>query len=338
MSGRRFWALLEREYLDFTTSKSWILALALPLFIGFLFNFVYRDAETAQLTVAYTGRLTAIEQRIFAAPPFRLMYYQDLKLARKDLSQAKIDALLQPSRPGSGKITLLANQTQAKKAALLINAVNVSLIQTFSNRRIPQIQMKYLNQKAQPRWLSVPIWLIQLILTIALLQAAAAVADEKEKQTLHSLLVSPVQFIEYMGAKVLWAAFVGMASIYLTLWLTKCPSHLVELSLFALLGCLIYAFQALLVGLFAPNALFARTIATVIYLVSTFPMMIADLAGEGKELLNLFPSYLILRGLEQAVQLQPLTAEHSLGAIVLGLETLALAGIAYYFFKQKADF
>ena len=338
MNGKRIWALITREYLEFSSSKSWILALALPLFIGFLFNFVYRESETARFSVARLTRLDAVTQRIFAAPPFKLLDYRDLTLAKKDLRQGKIDAVLAPSGPRSDRITLLADPSQAKKVALLVNAMNVSLIRAFSDRQIPQVRVVYLNQKAQPRWLTIPIWLIQLILTIGLLQAAAAVADEKEKQTLHALLVSPVHFAEYLTVKLFWSALVGMASIYITLWLTHCPSRLADLSLFALLGCLVYAVQALLIGLFAPNALVARTIATVLYLIATFPMMVADFSGDGKLLLNLFPSYLVLRGLEQAVQLQPLTGGHGWLLLVLALEIAGLVGLTSYLFKKRADF
>ncbi len=338
MNGKRFLALFEKEYREFYSSKSWLLALALPLFIGFLFNFVYREADRAQFTVAYMAELSPTVQQLFKQPQIKLVYYPEQNQAFRALNQGTVDAVIASPTLVSGKVMLLANKTEAKKVLLLTNAINVALLQAYSNNQVPQIKVDFINSQIQPRWLSIPLWLIQLILTVCLLQTAAAIADEKEKQTLHAVLVSPATLAELISAKLTWAALVGVISILITLWLTHCPSNVPVLLVIAILGALIYAIQALLIGLFTPNALLARTLATVLYLLSTFPLMVADLAITGKELLVLFPSYLVWRGFEQAVLMQSFSPQVTALIASLILECLALGTILVFWINKKADF
>ena len=298
-SLKKLLTLIEKDLFEFFSSKSWIVVLVLPLLVTFLYTVVYRQAETKTFTVACSSTINHSIQRIFTSPQLRLKIYHDLNLAKKDLATAKIDGVILNTPNVSGPIMLLVDKTRAGEAALVADAINSALVRTYATPNIPLIKLVYLNQSISTRWISLPIWLIQIILTICLLQAAASIADEKDRQTIHSLLVSPMTITDYMFSKLLWNAFIGTGSILLTLLLIGAAINTWAVILFAVLGCLIFSAASILIGLISPSTLFARTVATLTYIFSALPMMIQDLSFNWKFLLNLFPSNLIFYGLDK---------------------------------------
>jgi hypothetical protein len=330
--------LIEKDFWEFFSSKSWIVVLILPLFVTFLYSVIYRQAETKEFTVAYQSTLNQPIRQIFSEPHLKLRFYRNLDLAKKDLAEGKVDGIILDTSEKSRQIKLLVDKTRVQEATFVTNAINSALIRIFAKEEMPLIKLVYLNKSIPTRWISLPIWLIQLILTICLLQAAAGIADEKERQTLHSLLVSPMTLTDYLFSKIIWNAFIGTGSILLTLILTGAVINYWAVTLFGLLGCMIYSIVSILIGLFTPGALFARTLATLAYIISALPMMIKDLSFHGKEFLNIFPSYLILNGLNQALLLNPFNSLLAIYSLGLFIETGLLLGITYVALKQKVDF
>lgn len=185
--------------------------------------------------------------------------------------------------------------------------------------------------------MALPLWLIQIILTICLLQNTAMLAEEKERQTLHALMVSPMTMSEYLTAKIGWSTFLGTGAIVLTRFLTQSPAHLHDILIFGVLGSLVYSGLAVLLGLLAPNPLFARTASTALYLFSSLPLMVSNANLAWKNLLNFFPSFLILRGFEASLLA---TAPHDLleTGLWLGAEFLVLLLITHLALRRKVDF
>jgi hypothetical protein len=339
MNGlKKLRTLIEKDFSEFFSSKSWIVVLVLPLFVTFLYTVIYRQAETQTFTVACKSTVSSPIQRIFNAPHLQLKIYQDLNLAKKDLAAAKINGVILDTPNAFGPIKLLVDKTRAGEAAFVAGAINSAIVRAYTTRNIPLIQLVYLNKSIPTRWISLPIWLIQIILTICLLQAAASIADEKERQTIHSLLVSPMTLNDYMFSKLIWNAFIGTGSILLTILLTGAAINIWAVIIFTLLGCLIFSAASILIGLCSPSALFARTVATLTYIIAALPMMIKDLSFNWKFLLNLFPSYLIIYGLERALLPNPFNTLFFLSALGLFLEIALLLGITYILLKHKADF
>lgn len=334
---RKLLTLIAKDFSEFFSSKSWIVVLILPLFITFIYNVIYRQAETKIFTVACGTSVSSPIRRIFKAPQLKLKIYQNLKLAKKDLIAAKIDGIILETADKSGSIRLLVDKTRSQEAAFVTGAINSALIHTYTDKSIPLIKLVYLNKTVPTRWISLPIWLIQIILTICLLQAASSISDEKERQTIHSLLVSPMTINDYMFSKLIWNALIGTGSILLTLLLTGAVINYWAVLIYGLLGCMAYSAVSILIGLFSPSALFARTVATISYIVSALPMMIKDLSFAWKGILNLFPSYQIMYGLEQALLSNPFNDIYIWYALGLLIETCLLLGIACTALRYKAD-
>jgi ABC-type Na+ efflux pump permease subunit len=336
--SRKLLTLIEKDFCEFFSSKSWIVILVLPLFITFLYSVIYRQAETKIFTVACSTNVNPVIHEIFKAPQLKLKIYQDLNQAKKDLAAAKIDGVILESSNNSGPIKLLVDKAHAAEAAFVANAINLSIIQAYSQKNMPIIKLIYLNRTVPTRWISLPIWLIQIILTVCLLQAAAAVSDEKERQTIHSLLVSPMTVHDYIASKMIWNALIGTGSVLLTLILTGAVVNYGAILTYSFLGCLVYAAVSILIGLLSPSALFARTIATLTYIVSALPMMVKDLSFHWKGILDLLPSNLIMYGLERALLPNPFNGIFLLNIAVILSETLFLIAITYMALKHKADF
>jgi ABC-type Na+ efflux pump permease subunit len=336
---KRTLILLNKELTEFYSSKAWIIVLILPLFITFIFATIYhRTAENANYQIAYLPPLRSDLAVIFNQSGLRPVAYAKLPAARADLEKNKVDAVLLPTAAASNRIRLLVSQSGYQKALAVSNALNVALLQIYTKAEIPRLEIIGPKKTAAVDWLALPLWLIQIILTVCLLQNASQIADEKERQTFHSLLVSPLTVTNYLAAKLSWSVILGTAALMLTLWLTKSPAQPFYILTFGILGALVYSSLALLVGLLAPNALFARTVATVIYLASSLPLMVnqVDLAWKG--LLNIFPTFLILRGFEAALLPSVVPEQlYSLGWWLLGQAGL-LFGLTYTMLKNKVDF
>lgn len=339
MSFKRIIILLEKEFQEFYSSRAWIIALVLPLFIAFLFANIYRETENVQYKLAYNPSSTQPQLiQILSVTGIKMTPYNHLNPAKKALAARKVDGILyQPDKHNPFQYNLQVPSTESKKASIIINQLNVALIRLYSHPKIPQINLEITGKKFDIRWVALPLWLIQIILTVCLLQNTAVIAEEKAKQTFHSLLVSPVTLIDYMSAKIIWNIFIGIASIGLTVILTGFKLDFRYLLLFSFSGCLVYSAGALMIGLLSPNALFARTVSTLTYLISSIPLMAKNTSLKWEKVLNIFPTFAIQHGLENAILQSPFKAESFYYLLLLLVETVLIVGISLFVLKKKID-
>lgn len=334
---RKIATLIRKDFVEFCLSKSWIIVLLMPLFIGFLYLVVYKQAETERFSLGYTPPLDSALLKIIKNSPVDLKSFPDRKTAETALSQGKIDGIIFANGPTNG-FTLLTDKARTQEAVLIVNSINLALVNAALDRKLPQVNLAYTDRSLPARWLSFPVWLLQIILTVCLLQATAAVADEKEKQTLHSLLITPLSIWEYLCSKLIWYTIVGVGALFLTIGLTKAPLDLRYVLLFGIAGSLTFGALALLIGLLAPTAMFARALATVTYLIAALPLMVRNLSFTWKGSLSTFPSFLVLKGFEKGLLLNSAQSE----AVFWILGLLAQAGVLLFltglYIRKKADF
>lgn len=334
---QRIIALIRKDLSEFCFSKSWIIVLMMPFFIGFLYLVVYKQAEAEKLTLAYTPNTGSALVEVVQKSQIDLRLYPDLKTAKSALNRGIVSGVLIGNHR-SEELSLLIDKTRAQEGILIVNTINIALINATNRQDIPQINLIYTNERLPVRWLSFPVWLLQIILTICLLQAAAAIADEKERQTLHSLLISPMSIMEYIMAKLIWFVIIGITAIFLTIGITKAPIDLWYVLLFGVVGSITFGSLSLLIGLLAPTTLFARAIATVTYLIAALPLMVRDLSFYWKESLYLFPSFLIVKGFERALSLSSSILEIIFWLTGLLFQAIILLFITRLYLQKKADF
>lgn len=334
---KRIVTLIRKDFVEFWLSKAWIIVLMMPLFIGFLYLVVYKQAETERFSLGYTPPLDSALIQIIKNSPIDLKPFPDWKTAETALSQGKVDGIIFTDGPAN-RFTLLTDKTRTQEAVLIVNSINLALVNTVLDRKLPQVNLAYTERSLPTRWLSFPVWLLQIILTICLLQATAAVADEKEKQTLHSLLITPLSIWEYLCSKLIWYTIVGVGALCLTIGLTKAPLDLRYLLIFGVAGSLTFGALSLLIGLLAPTPMFARALATVTYLIAALPLMVRNLSFTWKGSLSTIPSFLVLKGFEKGLFLNSARSEAAFW--ILGL--LAQAGVLLFltglYIRKKADF
>jgi hypothetical protein len=335
--AKRTALLIGKEWTDFFSGKAWILVLILPLFITFLFTTIYRETDVEKYTVGHWGKLPSPVREVLSAAKITLKTFSDQAGASSALAQNKVDAVLIPQSGNSRHFTLRVTPSGYQKAVAISNSLNTALIRIYSNPGIPQFVIAGPKKRPRLDWLALPLWLIQIILTLCFLQNTAIIADEKERQTLHALLISPMTLIDYFTAKLCWSVALGIGSLMLTLFLIKSPVQIGYILTFGFLGALVYSALAICIGLLTPNALFARTMATVLYLVSSLPLMIKNMDIAWKNSLNIFPTFMILRGFEAAFNSIPTPELYLLG---LGLltEAFILLGVSYLTLQHKVDF
>lgn len=336
MNIKQVMILLEKEWRDFFSGKAWVIALVLPLFITFLFATVYRETAPGPFKVGIISPLDPVIQKILTSSNFKTNVYSNLPEAKQDLATSQIDGVIYAKSPQ--QTILLVSGASAEKASLVANAINASLIQIFSRQNLPRIKLEVSGAIRKVSTIALPLWLIQIILTISLLQNSAAIAEEKAKHILHSLLVSPVTLPEYFTSKIIWSSLLGCLSIFITVLLTGFDFQPGYLMIFSLVGCIVYSAAALLIGLITPNAVMARTISTTFYLISALPLMIKNTTFRWKTALEFIPSFPILHGLEKAILLTPLEAQSLIFLGILAAEALLLLLITYFSIKNNLDF
>ncbi len=334
---KRITTLVRKDFFEFCFSKSWIIVLLMPLFIYFIYTVVYKQAETGNFTIAYTPNPDSALIKIISGTGINLKQFPDPNTAKSALNQGEIDGVIL-SDGQSSQLSLLVDKARTQEAVFIVNTINFALINAYRSQAIPQINLRFTNEQLPVRWLSFPVWLLQIILTVCLLQAAGAVADEKERQTLHSLLVSPMSFREYLLSKLIWYTVIGVGALFLTVFLTKAPLNLWYVLLFGVSGSLAFGALSLLIGLLAPTALFARTFATLTYLIAALPLMVRDISFAWKESLYLFPSFLVLKGFEKALLTNSYQPEITFWVIGLLVQTFILLSITGTYLQKKADF
>ncbi len=334
---RRIYILIQKDFFEFCYSKSWLIVLMMPLFIGFLYLVVYKQAETESFTLAYTPNTDTALIEIIGKTQIDLKLYPDQNTAKSALTQGKVEGLIL-EYDGKNQPSLLIDKARTQEAIFIVNTINWALLNESRTQEASQIKLIYTNEQLPVRWLSFPVWLLQIILTVCLLQAAAAVADEKEKQTLHSLLISPMSIMEYLFAKLAWYSVIGIGALFLTISITKAPINLWYVLLFGIVGSLTFGALSLLIGLLAPTPLFARTFATVTYLVAALPLMVRDLSFAWKESLYAFPSFLVLKGFEKALLLNSALSEETFWIIGLLAQATVLLLITFFHIRNKSDF
>lgn len=334
---KRIATLIRKDFFEFCFSKSWIIVLLMPLFICFIYTVVYKQAETGNFTIAYTPNTDSAFIKIITRTGVTLKQFPDPNTAKSALNRGEVDGvILQNSQ--SNQLSLLVDKARTQEAVFILNAINLALINASRSQATSQITLSYINDQLPVRWLSFPVWLLQIILTVCLLQAAAAIADEKERQTLHSLLVSPMSFQDYLISKLIWYTAIGVGALFLTIFLTKAPINGWYVLIFGITGSLTFGALSLLIGLLAPTALFARTFATLTYLIAALPLMVRDLSFAWKESLFIFPSYLVLKGFEKALLFNSYQPEMTFWIIGLLTESVILLSITRIYLQKKADF
>ncbi len=336
---RRFPVLLQKEWLDFWSGKAWIIALLLPLFITFLFNTVYRDSVQQRFRIGTVKGPDPILKPLLIAPDFETVPFPSLETAEYALEKEEIDGVIY-RQDSPNRFVLLTKGARAAQSAAVVTALNAALLRIYSKESIPRIDLKTTGSATHDLFsLALPLWLVQIILTICLLQSTANIAEEKAKHTLHAILVSPADLSDYCAAKILWNTLLGLASILVTLWLTRFSYNPAYLISFAVLGCLVYTSAALFIGLISPHPLLARTLSTAVYLISALPIMLKNTSLGWKYLLNFLPTFSIVQGLERAVLQQPWQSYPSILLLaIMAAESALLLTVLLAILKKNIDF
>lgn len=339
MVPTRFFVLFEKEFREFFSSRAWIITFIFPLFVAFIFATVYREENQTEYRIAYLQSAAEPQMiKYLSSAGLKTIPFANLIKAKQALAEGQVDGVLtQDKGAPKHEYLLLVPGSESPKASMIMNQINLTLLQIYSNDQIPHIKLTLQGKTLDIRRLALPLWLIQIILTVCLLQNTAVIAEEKSKQTLHSLLVTPVTIREYISAKMVWNTFITLSSVLLTIGVTRISIDFLQLILFVISGCVVYSTAAIMIGLFSPNTVFARTISTLVYLLSSIPLMTKNSALSWQEVLNYFPTFAIHFGLEKAVLQSSISPESLVQLGLLWIEAFLLLLLTSYILKRKTD-
>ncbi len=277
-------------------NKTIYLILFIPFFVFFSLKLVDReDADFKKINIGLIQEemyAPVILQTIKAATSvFVLSPVSNEEEGKRWLKEKKIDGLLLRSEKEQNSLVLVV----LKKESL----VTLSLVESFAalqkaaeGKSINWISDIKALQEGGMEKLTLPTWILMLVLLVSFIIMPAQVAEEKEKKLLLALLQTPMREIEWLIAKL----FLGMILILLAVLFLHLLGNFAfgnAFSYVAFIGVGSFCFSSygILLGFLCRNQASARTLGVIFYLPHLLPSALSDFSQKLTALAPFLPSY-----------------------------------------------
>lgn len=141
--------------------------------------------------------------------------------------------------------------------------------------------------------LTLPTWILMMVLLVGFIVLPAQVAEEKEKQLLLGWMQTPVRESEWLVSKLAYGIVLILASVaalHMTGGMPSC-SHMVVYFMMLCAGGFCFGAMGICLGLLCRNQASARTIGILCYLPLLLPAGLSDMSQELRNIAPLIPSY-----------------------------------------------
>lgn len=142
-----------------------------------------------------------------------------------------------------------------------------------------------------------PIWVVYGIAMVGIMLPGMAVAEEKEKKTLDSLLVSPATPHEIIASKVIYTLLmICVVTILVILPYGNVVTNYWTLALASILCAIFFIQIGLIISLFTENQVSANAFMTPVMLIAVLsPILMAIFPAVIRKVLEYLPSLLLLK-------------------------------------------
>lgn len=160
-----------------------------------------------------------------------------------------------------------------------------------------------------PKSMSLTLCLLMSLTMIGCLVAAMLIAEEKEKNTLRTLMLSPLSPIEFLTGKALVTVFLCMVTNIIIFILVKPPViNIFEYTLIALFSTIAMVFLGALVGLLSRNQMETGIVGFPIYMILLLIPILSHINPVMQKIANLCFTYHTLEAIDKLSRGQGLSA------------------------------
>ena len=197
-----------------------------PLFqlmvFGYAASFDVRHAEIAVVDQANTPTTRALRAAVTATGSFTLHYLPDMATAAAALDRGEIRAILRfaPNFEATQTAQIVSDGSDSNSAQMITGQLSQTLQQSarLSAGIDPPVEIEeraWFNQNLDDRSYFVPGIIATIVLITTVILIAMTVVRERELGTLERLLVTPVARLEFLVAKMIAVASVGLFDVIL---------------------------------------------------------------------------------------------------------------------------
>jgi ABC-2 type transport system permease protein len=226
-AGRRLAALLRKEFVQLLRDPRMRFMLVVPpilqlLIFGYAATFDVRHADIAIVDHDRGPETREVLAAIDATHHYTLHFPGSIQAAGKMMDEGAIEAIVQvPQRfPTNRRIELIADGSDPNTAQLVVAELS-QVIGTYAATRassVPPVTVEeraWYNPNLEDRWFFVPGIMANVLFVSTMILAAMMVVREREVGTLERLMVTPVGRIEFLVAKMIPVACVGLFDVAL---------------------------------------------------------------------------------------------------------------------------
>jgi ABC-2 type transport system permease protein len=221
-SLRRIAALLRKEFLQLLRDPRMRFVLVAPplvelVLFGYAATFDVRHADIAVVDHDRTQVSRELVAAIRATGHYTLRMLPDMRSASDAMDDSQVRVILQiPADLGTGGVVQLVGDGSDPNSAQLIAGELARLVAQTSLAqagRLPPVRVEeraWFNPNLEDRWYFVPGILANVVFISTMMLSAMVVVREREFGTLERLLVTPVGRLEFLVAKMVPVACVGL--------------------------------------------------------------------------------------------------------------------------------
>jgi ABC-2 type transport system permease protein len=276
-------------------NKTFFLILFIPLFIFASLNLIDgTNADASKIRIgliqnyAYSPEITG---SIKATKLIEVTWVQNEDEGVGLLNERKIDGMLTGNEKVNGGLALLV----LKKGSLHTIAMvrSFSALQKAAERSGPDwiTEINSLHEGGFQR-LTLPTWIMMLVLLVGFIILPAQVAEEKEKKLLLALLQTPIHEIQWLIAKlILGMSLTIIALLFLHMLGQFGPVPLIDYIAFILAGSFCFSAYGIFLGFLCRNQASARTLGVIFYLPHLLPTAMSDVSQKLSSIAPFLPSY-----------------------------------------------
>ncbi|MFC5499720.1 ABC transporter permease [Caenimonas terrae] len=221
-SLRRLGALLRKEFLQLLRDPRMRFVLVAPPLIelvlfGYAATFDVRHAEVAVVDHDGSQASRELVAAVRATGHYTLHFLPDMRAASAAMDDNRVRVILQipPDLQHAQTVQLVGDGSDPNSAQLIAGELSrvISQASLVAAGALPAIRVEeraWFNPNLEDRWYFIPGILANVVFVATMMLSAMVVVREREFGTLERLLVTPVGRIEFLLAKMVPVACVGL--------------------------------------------------------------------------------------------------------------------------------
>jgi ABC-2 type transport system permease protein len=223
----RFRALLAKEFRQVLRDPRMRFFVILPplvqlVIFGYAASFDVHHADVGVVDQSHSQASREQLASIDATGHYTLHYFADMNVAREAVNRSEVRAVIRfdAQFARDGKAQLIADGSDSNSALMIVGELSRILQRhaRLANGVTPPITVEeraWFNPNLEDRDYFVPGIMANVVLIATMILTAMTVVREREQGTLERLLVTPVARLEFLIAKMVPVACIGLADVAL---------------------------------------------------------------------------------------------------------------------------